>query len=365
MRAAVSWALCAVALGGCGGAAEEPCADGAEMFAGRCVDPTRRYEPADRIDFDNVSAPGGMPSTLKLPEAPKSGFRLVVPPQTLAPGAELSRCIAWPYPSFENKYVYAARIYSSGGLHHSNMYGVALNQTPSPYPDCNPGQSDVLGKVDQLLAGNIPDVLFANSTQIEGGEGIAFPPGMAFQVHTDGREVATSIHFLNPSTEPIVVEVVYDFFTMPFEQLTTELVPYYFDNYAFQVPAGATQDVATTCQLYGGSLVSMMPHTHKRTQAFAVDLLADDGTEQRVYDGGEFDLESDIRVFSEPIDLTAFSQIRHTCTINNDLDVPISYGNGDMEMCTLFGYMFPPEAQALGVVLSGSTCSSLNLGASR
>jgi len=370
MRAAVSWAMCAIALCGCASEIQtnEPCADGAEVFQGRCVDPTRRYEPTERIDTGNVVAPGGMPSALELPEPPKSGFRLVVPPQNLAPGDELSRCFAWPYPSIQNKYVYAARIYSTGGLHHSNMYGVTLHATlgASPYPDCNPGQSDILGKLDQLLAGNIPDVLFANSTQILDGEGIVFAPGMAFQLHTDGREVATSIHFLNPTAEPVLVEVVYDFFTMPADQVTNELVPYYFDNYAFQVPAGTTQDVATTCQLFGGNLVSMMPHTHKRTQAFTVDLLADDGSEQRIFEAGDYDLESDIRVFSEPIDLSAFSHVRHTCTIQNDLDVPIDYGIGDNEMCTLFGYMFPPQAQAIGVVLSGgSTCASLHLGASR
>ena len=123
--------------------------------------------------------------------------------------------------------------------------------------------------------------------------------------------------------------------------------------------------MATTCELFGGNLVSMMPHTHKRTREFAVDLLTSDGSERRVYEAREYDLESDIRVFSEPIDLAPYSHVRHTCTIQNDLGVPINYGIGDNEMCTLFGYMFPPEAQMLGVVASGTSCVALHLGANR
>jgi hypothetical protein len=364
MRAAF-WVAGCVLLCACSG--ETSGANAACAPTGECVDPTRRYEPAERIDFDNVVAPGGMATILDLPEPPKSGFRLIVPPRQLEPGAEVSTCVAWPYPQIRHKHVYAARIYSTGGLHHSNMYGISLHPTlgPSPYPRCNPGQTDIVGRVGELLAGNIPDVLFANSTQIVEGEGIVFAPGMAFALHTDGREIATSIHFLNTNPEPTTVEVVYDFFTMPEDEVTTELVPYYFDNYAFQVPPDTEQDVATTCSIYGGNLVSLMPHTHRRTKAFVVDLLQDDAAEQRIYEGVGFDLESDIRVFSEPIDLSGYSQIRHTCTIDNDLGVPIEYGIGDNEMCTLFGYLFPPEAQPIGITLTGESCTSLHLGASR
>ena len=39
---------------------------------------------------------GAMPTQLDLPDPPKSGFRLIVPPRNLASGAEESYCVAWP-----------------------------------------------------------------------------------------------------------------------------------------------------------------------------------------------------------------------------------------------------------------------------
>jgi hypothetical protein len=349
------------------GASPSTCAADEEMFEGRCVDPARRYEPDERVDFDNVVVFGAVSSTLDLPEPPKSGFRLIVAPRQLAPGDEQNGCLAWPYPSIRHRFVYAARLYTTTGLHHSNMYGMPLHNTlgPSPYPQCNPGQSDIVAHAADILAGSIPDVLFANSTQVVGGEAIVFAPGMAYELQIEGREITTSIHFLNPGAESIDVEVVYDFFTMPEELVTTELVPYYFDNFSFEIPAETTGVVETTCPLFGGNLVTMMPHAHKRTTEFTVDLLAGDGTETRVFVDGAFDADSDIRIFAEPISLVGKTQIRHRCTVANELSLPIDYGFGEDEMCTLFGYMFPPEAQTLGVVQSGSSCFGANIGSTR
>lgn len=344
------------------------CAAGQEWFEGRCVDPLRRYEPTARIDFNNVVSYGEAPQLLNLPDPPHSGFRLIVAPRTLPPGVDIETCVAWAYPALVHTHVYAARVYVNTGLHHSNMYGMPLDATlgPSPYPDCNTGQSDLFAHVNQILGGTIPDVLFANSTQIQGGEQIVFPPGMAFRLTTDGREVASSIHFLNTGAQDQRIEVVYDFFTMPADKVTTELVPYYFDNFAFSVPPSTTADVTTTCNVFGGNLVSLMPHTHQRAQNFTVDLLATDGTEQRIYTRGDFDTDSHITVFPQPISLDGISQIRHTCTIQNDLTTPIVYGIGTNEMCTLFGYMYPPQDQVLGVVLNNATtCTAINIGANR
>jgi hypothetical protein len=352
--------------GGSGG-----CPSGQDRVDGRCVESWRRYEPSVRVDFNNVVVYGEMPTQLSLPDPPKSGFRLIVPPQDMGPGEEKSMCIAWAYPSaLRHKHVYSARLYTTGGLHHSNMFGMVHHPMlgPSPYPACNPGQSDLFSHVGEIAQGIIPDVLFANSTQVVGGEQLVFAPGMGFKLTTDGREVATSIHFLNPSNERKRVEIVYDFYTMPPEKVVNDLVPYYYDNFAFEIAANTTADITTTCNLFGaGNIVSLMPHTHERAKQFTVDLLMNDGSEQRIYTGGSFDLESDIEVFAQPIDLTNARQIRHTCTVQNDLGAPIRYGNGTNEMCTLFGYMYPPSAQSLGIVQQNANgaCAAANIGSNR
>lgn len=372
-RRSVSGAIvwCPLALAACSGTdsgtAPATCGAGHEIVGSACVESLRRYEPADRIDVDNVVSYGDAPKDLVLPDPPKSGFRLIVSPRTLAPGEEIEDCSAWAYPNIKYKSIYAARLYTSGGLHHSNMYGVPLSKAgPSPYPACNTGQSDLFTQVPNWLAGNITDVLFANSTQIDGGEQIVFHPGMAFRITTEGREIATSIHWLNASSHELRSEIVYDFFTMPDDQVTEELVPFVFENESFQIPPHTVGEITTTCDLVEhGNIVSIMPHTHKRATAFDVDLLRGDGTSERIFHQGAFDTSSDIHVLEKPLSLEGFSQIRHQCTVNNDLNDTIVWGIGQNEMCTLFGYLYPPSAQLLGYVGSGSNCLSLDLGKSR
>src|SRR5262249_31249442 len=83
------------------------CADGEELFRGACVDPAHRYEPAARVDEGNVVDYGVTLQSLVLPDPPKSGFRIVVPPRTMMPGEEEEYCVSWQFPSIKNTVVYA------------------------------------------------------------------------------------------------------------------------------------------------------------------------------------------------------------------------------------------------------------------
>jgi hypothetical protein len=336
---------------------------------GCAIDPLRRFEPEQRVDFDNVVSYGDVELTLDLPDPPKSGFRLIVPPRMLAAGEELEACHAWAYPAIEHKNIYAARVYTNGGLHHSNLYGVPLSVLgASPYPACTAGQGSVTGQIVNLLAGDIMDVLFANSTQIADGEQVVFPEGMAFAITTEGRELTTTLHWLNVRSEAFTSEVVYDFFTMPDEMVETPLVPFVFEPQEFAIEPRSQGDITSTCPLNAaaGQIVTIMPHTHKRAIRFQVDLLDASGKATTIFEDGNFDTESDIEVFPEAISLAGFTHIRHRCRVNNDLDQPIVWGLGDNEMCTLFGYLYPPAAQQLGFTAKGAAeCLSIDLGALR
>jgi hypothetical protein len=254
------------------------------------------------------------------------------------------------------------------------MYGVSLSSAgPSPYPECNPGQTDLTAQVPNFLKGNILDVLFANSTQIVGGEQIVFPKGMAFKLTTDGREVATTIHWLNLKDTAFTSEIVYDFFTASDDQITQEIVPFVYDNQGFRIPAHTNTDISTTCDLlHSANIVSLMPHTHVATHAFDAELVASDGTTKSILHDGAIDGSSVIKVFDTPISTEGFTKIHHTCSVNNALSDPVVWGIGQNEMCTLFGYLYPPQSQMLGVVLgpaqadgNGGPCTTLDLGVHR
>src|SRR5262245_18030449 len=81
---------------------KKTCAAGLERFGGACVDPAQRYEPAQRIDQDNVVAFGNPLTQLDLPDPPKSRFRIIAPPRTMKPGEEREYCLSWPFPPFQN-----------------------------------------------------------------------------------------------------------------------------------------------------------------------------------------------------------------------------------------------------------------------
>jgi hypothetical protein len=58
-----------------------------------------------------------------------------------------------------------------------------------------------------------------------GQETLAFPPGKGFTVDPS-REIITDIHLLNTTPDAMVVEVAYDFFTMPVSDLVDEVAPF-------------------------------------------------------------------------------------------------------------------------------------------
>jgi hypothetical protein len=341
------------------GAAPLTCGKGLEPFRGRCVDPAQRYEPEQRIDKNNVVAYGDPLSKLKLPEPPKSGFRIVVPPRTMKPGEEVDYCVSWPFPKFQNKIVYAGKLYTTPGLHHSNVVTKVVDAKlgPNPYPKCHPGASDPFAQ----LPANIPDVLFANSTQVQGTEAVWFPQGMGFPVDTT-REIVTNIHMLNTAAADERVEVVYDFFTMTAEDLVEEVAPIFMQVNDFLIPPHSTGEVGAECNIFGGTVVEMMPHTHKFLTEFSAELVSG-GKPKTLISQGAFDTTSDVHLFDPGIDLSGAETMKFRCRFDNTTDHDIKYGIGENEMCILFGYVYPVEKQFVAYsTYQGQPCKSVQIG---
>lgn len=339
---------------------DQPCPSGTERFQDRCVDPAARYEPDERVDHENVVAYGDPLTRLDLPDPPKSGFRLVAPPRTLAPGEEVLTCISWPFPAIKNTLVYSARVHATPGLHHSNVISKPPNEDhgPNPYPGCYPGADDPFSDLPAV----IPDVLFASSTQVTGREDLVFPPGLAFRVDPS-REVSTNYHLLNTTSEEQTIEVAYDFFTMEEADLENEVAPFAMQVNDFFIPPHTTQEVGATCRAYGGNVVSIMPHFHQLSERFATEIVDTEGAATVVYEDQGFDIESDIRTYDPPLVLDDYDSLRFGCRFNNTTDHDITYGLGDNEMCVLFGYLYPVKSQVVGASpYQGQPCQSFQIG---
>jgi hypothetical protein len=340
---------------------DESCLPGTQANAsGRCIDPSARYEPDERIDEDNVVAYGEPLQELELPDPPKSGWRIVAAPITLDPGQEISTCISWPYPSIQNTLVYSARVYATPGLHHSNVIAKPIDEEvgPNPYPDCHPGADNPFSDVPAV----IPDVLFASSTQVTGREELVLAPGLAFRIDPT-REISSNYHLLNAGSEPQRIEVAYDFFTMPEELLENEVAPFVMQVNDFLIPPHTTQEIGSECRVFGGNVVSIMPHTHQFSERFVTDLVPYEGAAQTLYEDEGFDIESDIVTYDPPLPLGDFDSLRFSCRFNNTTDHDISYGLGENEMCVLFGHLYPVEKQLVAYSeYQGEPCNSFQIG---
>ena len=362
--------LCALTLG-CG---TDPCPEGqTHNDSGTCVDWNTRYEPKEQLDADNVVYYSGEALTqLELPPPPKSGFRLIMDPMTLEPYADITTCNSWQLPEFENRAIYTSVLHTTMGLHHGNMYAVKLQDgvEPEPSPGCTPGAAGHIGlNVNEVLNGDmanldIPEVLFASSTQVVGDEFIAFNDGTAFRLE-EGRQIVLDTHVYNPTDQPITVEVAYDFYTMPDEKVTQEVAPFTFLWMDFELPPNQESSLEATCDWFGGDVNAIMPHMHQWGTQYDVDYLRGDGsTLVSPYSKSGVEMpESDLQMYSPAISTAQATQVRFTCEYFNPFDHQMCNGVGENEMCFLFGYVSPPEAQVIGMIpTEGAPCIALNTG---
>lgn len=363
-------AIAVAVAGGCGTTPPSTCDAGWIEQAGQCLDPAHRYEPEHALDHDNVVNYGPPLQKLQLPPPPKSGFRLVLTQQVLQPGEEIFYCHAWKLPETVNKYVYHAELHTTPGLHHGNMYATAIDadKGPQPYPACHPGAAAHIGNgISGTLSGDlsqvdVPDILFANTTQLVGHEELTFPDGYAWELRP-GREVVMDTHLLNTTDEPLVVEVAYDFYTMPEAKVTHKVAPFVYFWLDFEIPPQAESSLTASCDWFGGEVTTIMPHMHEWARDFGVDFLTSDGEPvaspypSDAIDGGE----TQIAVLDPAVDTKEAVNVQFTCTWMNNTDHPMCNGVGENEMCFLFGFMTPPEKQAIGIIPTpGAPCITIN-----
>lgn len=381
------------------------------------LDDQRRYEPNERLDFNNVAVfnqdgifhdvndtgrggmgagekdipyYGGMPEDIPggyPEEAPKSGFRLVYPRIQMEPYQELNFCMAWEVPDIAHYNIYNTEFYAGPGVHHANMFAVEKLDGGQPYPECV--SPDAAGSIsfgqafDAIFASDItlfkmPVVLFANSTQVVGGEHFTHPEGHALKIK-EGMEVIIDIHFLNPTDDTLVVEGLYDFYTMPDEQVEHEAVAFVWFWMDFNIPPHSDHSVTADCEWGGQDLPdatinAIMPHTHEWATAFQVDMVkkgADNAVtasdtiyfKEGIGAEGGGGTEGDIQSYNPAVNASGVNSLKFTCSWYNPFDHSMRNGIGENEMCFLFGYTSPPEAQSAGTILTeGAPCWSWNVG---
>ncbi len=369
------------------GAKKSKCDPGHIEEGGECILDPYRFEPAERLDVDNeVRYFTGDLTELDLPPPPKSGFRIVMEPQYVESGLDENRCQAWKVPDdLAHRWIYTAEMHASPGMHHANLYGLEISgREPQPYPKCRErADATIFGGFFTVLGGMdtsnviVPLVLFANSTQVIGGERYALAPGYAYEI-PENHEIMTDVHLQNTQPDTIRVEAAWDFYTMPKSEVTDPSVMFVWLFFDFLIPPRGKKTLTAECSWAGGDVAAIMPHTHQWATGFDTEFghatpRAFDGAPvpgtfvsmdepMKIYDRQGTGLaDSDIQVYDPPVNTDATDVVKFQCHFENTTDHDMCFGIGENEMCFLFGYMSPPEKQRLGVIITeNASCLTLN-----
>src|SRR5690606_29942975 len=91
-------------------------------------------------------------------------------------------------------------------------------------------------------------------------------------------------------------------------------------------------------------------HYHYLGNYFAVEVIGGSLDGMMLHEISGFSAEPVGKRFDPPLDLADAAGIRLTCGYDNWTDKIIGWGNGDQEMCILFGFVdFPVVTQASGI----------------
>jgi hypothetical protein len=288
--------------------------------------------------------PEGRPPQKGPPPAAVGGFSAILPELTVAAGDELSPCWILPLEvSGPSRFVGGALLTVGPGLHHGNI--IARKRTGDGVRRCPPGSGTAADQALDVINGG--QVLFANSTQVKGEEWQSFPAGMAYALGDD-LEIVARMHYLNASSAPLVLAPRYDWYTVDPATVVNELAPFAWDFSDIDIPPLARAEGGGDCFFNGPMhVVQIMPHMHRMGVAAEAGFVGGPRARQRWFDSPGYDPDNGvIEQFSPAIDLSQAGQgdgVWFRCVWQNQLDKRLEYGIGDDEMCTLFGYAYPPQ----------------------
>ncbi|HLT36922.1 MAG TPA: hypothetical protein VK034_11575 [Enhygromyxa sp.] len=272
---------------------------------------------------------------------------------TLAPFQEDLPCISWTIDNEQPLYVQAVTLANTGGFHHSNGFVVPedLYDGPDGVWNCNERGFDT---VEAAVKGT---VLFGQSTQSY-VEVQRFNPRAVIKIPTRHRVVA-ELHMLNLSPSEIDTALRISLDLLHPKDVETILTPFAMQYTDLELPPLSESRFRAECDEYlltanpnkSPFLMHwMLPHYHYLGNYFAVEVIGGSLDGMMLHEISGFSAEPVGKRFDPPLDLADAAGIRLTCGYDNWTDKIIGWGNGDQEMCILFGFVdFPVVTQASGI----------------
>ena len=269
---------------------------------------------------------------------------------TLDPFEERLPCISWTIDNEQALYVQAVTLANTGGFHHSNGFVVPedLYAGPDGVWDC---AERGFNTVEAATKGS---VLFAQSTQSYVEEQ-RFNPAAVIKIPPKYRVVA-ELHMLNLSPTELDTALRISLDLIHPRDVETLLAPFAMQYTDLAIPPQGESRFRAECDDFLATvnpndspfrLHWALPHYHYLGNYFGIEVIGGslDGTVVHEING--FDAAPVGKRFDPPLDLADADGLRLTCGYDNWTDQLIGWGNGDQEMCILFGFTdFPLVTQA-------------------
>ena len=304
----------------------------------------------------NAGFTKGHPPARMPPANAVGGFTIQLPKVTLMPGEEILPCYIFPLELMGPSHVVGgATLVATPGMHHGNI--TTRPSTGSGVRMCDAADAANGSEALDILNGGA--VLFGSSTQIVGEEWQSFPSGMGYRIK-DGFEIVARMHYLNATSAPLDVAPSYQWYTIAESALQTELAPFIWEYKNFAIPAGATVTVTGDCQFpsdpHPMHLVNVLPHMHRLGIEFDAGVTGGPLNGQSFLTSPGYSPDKGVLTQFDPaIDLSAVDGVTFACTWHNTLDITVTEGVGNNEMCMMFGYAYPPSA-AYSALAGKGTC---------
>lgn len=154
-----------------------------------------------------------------------------------------------------------------------------------------------------------------------------------------GTNVVVQMHYVNTSSQPILVRDVVRLKRVPIASVTTWVAPFALNLEQFVVPTARLIDRSFDCQTPEPyQLLLIGGHMHEHGATYRVEWGPDAAHLQSLYDvtpwKAEYRDSPPVSLFSQPIDVPAGSVFRTTCAWVNETGSNLEYPR---EMCATFG----------------------------
>ena len=279
-------------------------------------------------------------------------------PFDVDPNAEITDlCVQITLNNDTDWYVNKVELETGGGFHHSNWDFVPAEDPAHGVIGVFPGPDGVFKcadrNFDQAIGALKGGTLFAQSTQAA-NDVQQFPAGAALRIPKHSKLVST-IHLLNASDSPVHVTPKMTLTTIEYAAVDKLMAGLAFEDHALAIPPNKQSKFSVECDLSQSwtnlynlkqvdspipnfSIYYTLAHYHKTGTGMTVEAIKPDHTSTLVFETSSQIGDSLGEALDPPFDFTGYSGIRFSCSYYNNTDRPLTWGQGDEEMCAFLGF---------------------------